>query len=105
MQFELRNHPSQARHPITKAPLTDESGKPVPLFPEMRSIYLDGKLIGYCQSRPGYPVSLIVNVSDGVRNSIFEFVESRIGRVESVNMPPEVSTDDKGSHDEFDDGE
>ena len=36
MEIEIRNHPAQARHPVTTAPLFDDDGMPVPLFPEER---------------------------------------------------------------------
>jgi len=43
----LGNHPSQARHPVTGKPWFDEDGIYVPLFPDQRSIKLDGFVIAY----------------------------------------------------------
>lgn len=46
-QLTIENHPSQAAHPFTGEPLFDDDGKPVPLFPDQRSIRLDGRVIAY----------------------------------------------------------
>ena len=45
-KLTIENHPSQARHPISDEPLFKD-GKPVPLFPDQRSIKLDGTIIAY----------------------------------------------------------
>lgn len=90
LNFELRNHPAQARHPVTKAPLFDADNKPVPLFPKMRALYLDGVLIAYCQALPGYPVTFTHFVDAHVSEAASDFVEAEIGRVASINMPPEI---------------
>lgn len=47
MNFELRNHPAQARHFATKQPLFDGDGKPVPLFPDQRALFFDGWQVAY----------------------------------------------------------
>lgn len=51
-KVELRNHLAQARHPFTKEPLFDDKGEPVPLFPEQRSIFVDGVFCGYVGEPP-----------------------------------------------------
>lgn len=92
MKFELRNHPAQARHPVTKAPLFDEDGAPVPLFPEMKAVYLDGFLMGYCGKGP---VNLIRPVDEYVRGKIEDFVRSELGDVSAVSMPPVIEEEDE----------
>lgn len=48
---ELRAHPAQAED-IHGKKAVDKDGKPVPLFPDERSIYADGILVGYVGSAP-----------------------------------------------------
>ena len=93
MKFELRNHPAQARHPITKEPLVKD-GAPVPLFPDMRGIYLDGVLIGYCGDKADKPVSLIVSGSEALLADVKQFVTKSIGAPKSVSAPPERRAED-----------
>ena len=46
-ELTIGNHPAQQRHPLTREPLFDEDGNPVPLFPDQRSVKLDGTVIAY----------------------------------------------------------
>lgn len=48
--IEFRNHPAQARHPITDKPLFDADGNPLPLIKDQHGIYADGYLCGYCNT-------------------------------------------------------
>lgn len=77
MLIELRDHPTQARHPITNEPLIGEDGRPVPAFPDDRSVWLDGVSIGYT-SVTG-PITLITAVSPTIATAIIAHVESELG--------------------------
>ena len=104
MNIELRQHPAQARHPVTKEPLWRD-GSPVPLLPNMRAIYLDGKLIGYVGTQPGAPVTLIYQVSEAVRASVQQVVNEQYeqgDKPRAVRMPPEQRPTD--IEEEEDDG-
>lgn len=82
MKVELRNHPAQARHPVTREPLFDDDGQPVPLVKTQKAIYLDGFLIGYCGLTPGEPISIIRNsreIPPSVREIILEKVANLLG--------------------------
>jgi len=104
MKLELRNHPAQAQHPITKKPLFDEHRKPVPLLKHERAIYLDGDHVGYCTAKPGFPVNLIVNFPDSMRDIIVKFVEDEIGAVSHNSMVP-PPPEDRDPEDDDDDDE
>lgn len=47
MNVTLRNHPAQARHPVTDAPLFEEDGTPVPMITDQKTVMLDGFQVGY----------------------------------------------------------
>jgi len=91
MKIELRPHPAQARNPVTDEPLFNEDGSPVPLVPELRSIWLDGQMIGYTGSPPKRPISLIVK---GVPDSVVDKIKAVVcdafdlEEVEKVSAPP-----------------
>ena len=54
-QLILANHPAQAR--FAGKPLFDDDGAPIPLFPDQRSIRLDGRVIALVsQSRLSFIV-------------------------------------------------
>lgn len=61
MKIELKPHPAQARNPKTDEPLFNDDGSAVSLFPELRSIYLDGALVGYTGSPPKRGICLTVS--------------------------------------------
>lgn len=102
MKIELRDHIAQARHPITREPLYHE-GKPVPLFPDQHSIWLDGAMVGYVCGPPNYNIAFIVpesQIPEFVRKLIVEQVRITVGvekpNVMSVQEPrqPEPEDDD-----------
>lgn len=107
MKVELRDHIAQARHPVTNKPLVDDNGKPVPLFPDQRSIWLDGAMVGYVCGPPDFNIGFIVpesKISQFVRNLIAEQVRIELGKsgdVFSVAEPPivEVEEDDADDSD------
>jgi len=92
MDITFRNHPAQARHPDTREPLVDAAGDPVPMFPELRAIYLDGVMCGYCSSKPGAPVTLTRHLPLGHLEVIEQRVAETFGQPTSVNMPPLMPT-------------
>jgi len=93
---ELTQHPAQARHPISNAPLFDDDGKPVALLPDHRAIRLDKLVIGYA-SRHG--INFIVPKSklpDWVYNTAVDLVEKEFGDVPNVSAVVEVETPTEG---------
>ena len=82
MKLELKNHPAIADHPTKPGQkLTDENGVGIPLFPDERSVWLDGSMIGYIGPAPGrgfnslvpksrLPVQLLDAVSDLVEKEL-----------------------------------
>lgn len=56
MLFELCDHPAHAEQKFAdgqRVKLYDEEKYPVPLFPDQRSIYVGGQLMGYCSAVAG----------------------------------------------------
>lgn len=96
MQVELRNHPSQARHPVTHAPLFDADGKPVPKITDQRAVYLDGTMIGYALLACKPPkLSLIVpprampaHIRDMVAGEVEKLLGQQLGAVRQVPDRP-----------------
>jgi len=89
---ELTQHPAQARHPISNAPLFDDDGKPVALLPDHCAIRLDDLVIGYA-SRHG--INFIVPKSklpDWVYNTAVNLVKKEFGDVPNVSAVVEVET-------------
>lgn len=94
MQVEIRNHPAQARHPITDAPLFEADGTPVPLLPNDRAVYLDGALVGYT-SLDG-PVTLTVALPQAAVDAIAAKVAEDLGPGERrVSMPLDAEALDR----------
>jgi len=101
LNIEVKNHPAQAQNPVTGEPLKDEQGKPVPLFPDERSVWLDGKTVAYIGSPPNYPLMFIVpaeRLGSYVVDRIKEQVLVQTGRqpvkVSSVPVPSIESEDE-----------
>lgn len=97
----IEPHPSQARHPITNEPLVKD-GKPVPLFPDERSIRLDGDLIGYVGNKEsGRAVMFIVPkgrfaqaiIDEVTKSVVVEFGDEYTGKVRSVPDPDDLDED------------
>ena len=101
MKITFRNHPSQRRHPIKKdEPLLDDDGQPVPLFPELRAIYLDDVMCGYCDCLGG-PVTLTCHLPVDVLQAIGARVEEEFSvKPTSVNMPPVAPDNPLGETDD-----
>jgi hypothetical protein len=73
--IELKQHPAQARHPVTNDPLWDDDGNPRPLLPSQRSVVWDGAIIGYA-SKNGIAFTLESSkVPDWVRDEAKALVE------------------------------
>lgn len=99
MNVTFRNHPSQARHPVSNAPLFD-NGEPVSLFPQQRAIYLDGIMCGYCSINGG-PVTLVRgNLEEFHIEAIEKAVSEQFGKPASMNMPPAAPEMDEEEDDE-----
>ena len=88
MNLELRPHIAQARNPVTDQPLVDSEGQPVPLFPNQRSIFLDGALIGYVCEPPKRGLAFIVR---GVPEQVIEETKKLVA-LEFGEEPARVST-------------
>lgn len=105
MKIELRNHPAQARHPVTNAPLFDATGKAVPMFPEQRGIFLDGSFIGYVCDPPARGISLTIpdsRIPFGCRDLILSAVQQEFGAAPKIlNVVSEPVNPNK-SLEEFD---
>lgn len=78
MQVEIRNHPAQARNPVTDEPLVDAAGKPVPLFPDQRSIYVDGHMVAYAQPKTGN-IQFTRHIDDAVQPLIVASARQLMG--------------------------
>lgn len=105
LEFELRNHPSQERHPTTNEPLEDKDGRPVPLFPDQRSLWIVGdspKMIAYVSSCKN--VAFIAVVSDHVKDAARAFVVDSLGDISKVSGVSEAVEPDEEDND-FDDDE
>lgn len=102
-EITLGNHPSQARHPFTNEPLFDNDGVAVPLFPDQRSVMLDGRVIAYVSESRNvqfiYPVeTLTQTVVDDARAHV-EMVFGDVGKV-TIVKPPVDDPDDDHEEDE-----
>ncbi len=87
LHMELRNHPAQAQ--FKGKPLVDENGDPVPLFPDQRSVYVDGQCLAYCDSKPGGGIRFTEHVDPPVADAVEQYVRQHIGEVAAVGIPPE----------------
>lgn len=104
MNFKLKNHPAQARHFRTKKPLTDETGNPVPLFPEQRALYFDDFLIAYvipgadsCKTLFIVPES---NLTKAVCDAAKEFVSNTFQPVGHSHALDQIESLEAGDDDE-----
>lgn len=100
MQVELRNHPSQARHPVTHEPLVDAEGKPVPKIVDQKAVYLDGSMIGYALLACKPPkLSLIVpprTMPPHIRDMVAAEVEKLLGQgLAAVKQVPDRPVEDE----------
>lgn len=98
LKLELRNHTAQKQisDPRTglREPLLDTDGKPVPLFPQFHSIFLDGRDIGQCWKEPGHGVILTEHFDHDVAEAIKSWVGEQIGGATLVSYPPELQIED-----------
>lgn len=91
-QIEFRNHPAQARHPFTKQALFDDNGKPVPLFPQQRSIWVDGVFCGYVGDPPLRNVAITrprSQLGEALIAEIHQAVEREFGPGKVMAIVPE----------------
>ena len=86
----LGNHPSQAIHPATGKPWFDAENKPVPKFPDQRSIRLDGYVIAYVSELGNIAfIAPYSRLPKGVREEAKELVEREFMAVSKIAAPPE----------------
>ncbi len=100
MNVELRNHPAQARHPVTDAPLFEGDGKtPVPMITDQKMVMLEGFQVGYITiDGPGRgSVQFTRNITDAVAQRVAEAARQQAG-IQSlfttdarVAVPPSAS--------------
>lgn len=96
MNVELRNHPAQARHPVTREPLFDDAGKPVPHITDQKAVYLDGVMIGYallaCKppklSLTVPPRTMPPHIRDMVAKEVERLLEQELAAVKQVPDRP-----------------
>ena len=90
-KLTIENHPSQMRHPITQEPLFDKDGKPVPLFPDQKSIRLDGRIIAYMILETKKVLWIMPKHKLGpIADEGLELAEAFFGKVEGEHSPPEM---------------
>ncbi len=83
---ELRQHPAQARHPVTNDPLFDEDGNPRPLLPDQRAVYWDDICIGYA-SKHGVAFTIEVSqVPEWLQVEVGDLVEAEFGTCPKMTM-------------------
>jgi len=93
MSFNLSigNHPSQARHPITGKPWFDEQGVYIPLFPDQRSIKLDGFVIAYVSAEGNIAfLAPFENLPPGLKSQALEMVAAEFIEPKNVVAPPKM---------------
>ena len=73
--------------------MTDEQGKPYPLHPDMRAVYVDGVMCGYCTKKKNMPLNMIKRFPDNVQKDITAEVEKQLGfSVRRVSSVPELAS-------------
>ena len=95
----IENHPAQARHPFTSEPLVDNDGLPVPLFPDQRSIKLDGRLIAYVSNERKIMFLVPLGKLGVIAKEAEELVNKEMGAVQKVTSvrepaPETIETED-----------
>lgn len=87
----MGNHPAQARHPLSGEPMFDSDGEPVPLFPNERSVRLDGHVIAYVSEAGniGYRIPSS-RLGEAITSEIVELVAKEFKPVKKIASPPEV---------------
>ena len=110
MKIELRNHPAQARDKRTGEPLfyDDEQTQPVPLIVDQRAVYLNGRMVGYCGTEPGKPLTMVERQPEAVQIEINRFVTDTVGKPKFTASPPRQDLVNQAEReiddpDEFDD--
>ena len=104
-KLEIDSHPAQALHPFTKKPLFDDDGKPIPLFPDEKSIRLDGRIIAYVTKDRAIMWLYRRDKLGAIADAAVELVEKEFGspataEVESQGSPvPQNEEDDEDAYD------
>jgi len=91
----IENHPAQARHPITGKPLF-RAGVPVPLFPDERSVRLDGVVIAYVSDKKNVLFIVPESRLGPIAAEAVALVERELGPVKKTTSVTEVEPDDDG---------
>jgi len=63
---------------------------------DQNQIFLGKKRLGYCGTKPGRPINLIVKVSPELKAGIEALVEREIGAPNKTSVAPEVVEDPDG---------
>ena len=79
-RLELRPHPARRKNEIT--------GELEPLIKDLLSIWLDGRLIGYCGAVPNRPITLLRHYEESERDAVLEFVAAAGLNPSRVCCPP-----------------
>lgn len=101
LNIEVKDHPARASHPITHEPLLDDNGNPVPLFPEEKSVWLDGSMVAYIGSPPGRALMFITPkerlgayVVDRIREQVLVQTNHEVKKLVSVPEPQDEPESD-----------
>lgn len=105
LNFELKNHPAQARHPFTKEPLFND-GQPVPLFPKQRALAFDGRIIAYISEYGN--VGFIVpqeRLGEVIVDEAKKFINENFTPVNMVSSVLEAEEPEESADGDFEDEE
>lgn len=79
--LELKEHPARTLNRIT--------GKMEPLITDSHSVWLDGRMIGYCGAVPHRPITLTEWFSESECDAILQFVAQQGLAPTRVCCPPQ----------------
>ena len=94
LTIEFRPHPSRqpVMDPQTRQPILDaETGKPltVPLFPDQRSVFVNGTMVAYCWALPDRVINFLGHFPPAFAEAVREAVNEEYGgSVRKMGMPP-----------------
>jgi hypothetical protein len=88
-KLTIENHPAQAR--FAGKPLFDDEGRPIPLFPDQRSIRMDGQVVAYVSKDS---VNFIHSgLPPAIKAQAIELAKAAFGEIETVATVPDLIDD------------
>lgn len=94
MKVELRNHPSALRDKVTGVPIT-LNGKPLPMFPSERGVYVNGICQGYVSTKPGSKVLFVRRQPEAVMIAVEAEVSRLLGAAVKSVQPASLADKDE----------